>query len=189
MALSKNETDSRFEDSAIGYADILFRIAYARLGNAHDAEDAVQETYLKAFRSISNFRAGTNMKAWLTQILINTIRDAYRRSNHRAEAVDLDEALGDGADVPTFPGPEEILCDDEIDPDLSIALKTMSETLAIPLILREAYEATYEEIANILDIPKGTVMSRLSRARTRLRELLLHLRAVRDSRGADDAVQ
>jgi RNA polymerase sigma-70 factor, ECF subfamily len=192
MALNESEISRHFENSTIGYADLLFRIAYARLGNAQDAEDVVQETYMKAFRSFGDFREGTNIKAWLTQILVNSIRDRYRKHSHMVSTVELDEAMGDGADEPAFPGPEELLCNDETDPELSRALKSMSEKLAIPLVLREAYDASYEEIANVLNVPKGTVMSRLSRARLELRRLLLAQSKVLENlgqiRGSRDAL-
>jgi len=172
MALNHKQFNKHFEDSTLGYAASLFRVAYARVGNAQDAEDIVQETYLKAFRSFSSFRDGTNMKSWLTQILINTVRDRQRKSAHTVSTIGFDEAMGDGSDEPIFAGPEEQLCYDEFDADLAAALRSMSEALAVPLILRAAYDATYEEIASILDVPKGTVMSRLSRAREALRKLL-----------------
>jgi RNA polymerase sigma-70 factor (ECF subfamily) len=98
--------------------------------------------------------------------------------------------MGDGADVPVFPGPEELLSEGEMDAQLCYALKSMSETLAVPLILREAYDASYEEIAKVLDVPKGTVMSRLSRARAALRAFLLSQSERRDnqSRSSRDAL-
>jgi len=173
MSLKENHINRRFEDLTLGYADQLFRVAYARTGNRQDAEDIVQETYLKAFRSFNSFRDGTNMKAWLTQILINTVRDRHRSKAHSFPTMELDEAIGDGFDEPTFAGPEDQLCDQEIDADLANALRSMSEVLAVPLILREAYDASYEEIARILGLPIGTVMSRLSRARSALRKRLL----------------
>lgn len=173
MGLRENEINRRFEDLTLGFADLLFRVAYARTGNRQDAEDIVQETYLKAFRSFSSYRDGTSMKAWLTQILINTARDRHRHNAHAIATVELDEAMGDGADEQAFAGPEDDLCNHEIDAELAGALRSMSEPLAVPLILREAYDASYDEIARILGIPIGTVMSRLSRARSALRKRLL----------------
>ncbi len=171
MVLNQNHHNKHFEDLTIGLADRLFRVAYARVGNVQDAEDVVQETYLKAYRSFESFNEGTNVKSWLMQILINVVRDRHRRIVHRVETVELKD-WENGADEPAFASPEDLMIEDEIDPALSEALQCLSEQLAIPLILREGYDATYDEIAKILDIPIGTVMSRLSRARAALRERL-----------------
>ena len=113
------------------------------------------------------------MNNWLAQILINITRDHYRKVSRTVATVELGEDFGDGADSPVFMSPEEQICRDEIDPELTTALMSMSEVLVRPLLLREIYDATYEEIAEILAVPKGTVMSRLFRARTALRNRLL----------------
>ncbi|MBS1956972.1 MAG: sigma-70 family RNA polymerase sigma factor [Cyanobacteria bacterium SZAS-4] len=171
MGLNQNHHTEHFEDLTIGFADRLFRVAFARAGNVQDAEDIVQETYLKAYRSFESFREGTNVKSWLMQILINVVRDRHRRTMHRIETVELKD-WENGVDEPAFASPEDLMIEDEVDPALSEALQCLSEQLAIPLILREGYDATYDEISKILDIPIGTVMSRLSRARAALRERL-----------------
>jgi RNA polymerase sigma-70 factor (ECF subfamily) len=172
MKQNSKSDHQEFEDSTFCFLEQLFRLAYARVGNTQDAEDLLQETYLKAYRSFSTLRKQTRIKSWLTQILINTISD-YRRKEMRAlTTIDID-AMPD--DVPVSYsqiGPEEQLCRDEIDPALVRALKAIPESFLIPLLLREIQEATYEEIAHVLDIPKGTVMSRLSRARALLRKNL-----------------
>jgi len=173
MHLNENQLNRDFENLTIGYVEQLFRLAYARVGNIQDAEDIVQETYLKAYKSFSTFRSGTRIQNWLAQILINLTRDHYRKVSRSPATVELDEDFGDGADAPAFMSPEEQLCRDEIDPQLSTALMSMSEVLVRPLLLREIYDATYEEIAEILVVPKGTVMSRLARARAALRNRLL----------------
>lgn len=171
MVLNQNHHTKHFEDLTIGFADRLFRVAYARVGNVQDAEDIVQETYLKAYRAFDSFNEGTNVKGWLMQILINVVRDRHRMATHRVETVELKD-WQEWANEPVFAGPEDTMTDNEIDPALAEALKCLSEQLAVPLILREGYDATYEEIARIMDIPIGTVMSRLSRARAALRERL-----------------
>jgi RNA polymerase sigma-70 factor (ECF subfamily) len=173
MALNHNHLNRRFEDLTIGYVEPLYRLAYARVGNIQDAEDIVQETYLRAYRSFENFRDGTSMKNWLAKILINIVRDQYRKNSRHPATVELNESLGEDFEEPVFSSPEDQLVKDEIDPELSQALRSMSEALATPLIMREIYDASYEEIASALDLPIGTVMSRLSRARTALRKKLL----------------
>ncbi|MBX9571436.1 MAG: sigma-70 family RNA polymerase sigma factor [Candidatus Obscuribacterales bacterium] len=157
-----------FEEMTFCYMKQLFRLAVARVGNSSDAEDIVQETYLKAFHAFGSFKEQSHVKTWLTRILINTANDHFRKIGRMVPIVNIEEEI----EVKSVPGPEEQLCNKEIDSDLLRALKTLAEPFLTPLILKDVYEASYEEIAQILDIPKGTVMSRLSRARAKLRENL-----------------
>lgn len=145
-------------------------MAYARLSSAEDAEDVVQETYLKAFRAFDSFKEGTNSKAWLVRILVNTIRDHIRKDSRREHMVSLDEAVHTVAS--STPDPEEQFCRGELDPELQSALQSLPEAFLTPFLLRELQELSYQEIANTLGIPIGTVMSRLSRAREMLRKAL-----------------
>lgn len=170
----RNYQNRQFEELTFGYLDQLFRNAYARLGNRHDAEDIVQETYLKAYRAFGTFKNGTSVKNWLTQILVNNVRDHFRKASRTVQTVDIAEGLGEITEEPVQIGPEQEICDGEIDPSLASALRSMPDTCLAPLLLREIHEASYHEIATILDIPMGTVMSRLSRARALLRKKLLN---------------
>ncbi|MBI4532686.1 MAG: sigma-70 family RNA polymerase sigma factor [Candidatus Melainabacteria bacterium] len=160
----------RFKELTYGYFHSLYRMAYARLANVEDAEDVVQETYFKAFRSFDTFRDGTNYKAWLIQILINTVRDHIRKEGRTLPAIPLDETIH--AASQQFPSPEEELSANELDPQLLAALKSLPETFVTPLLLRELNLLSYQEIADTLNIPIGTVMSRLSRSRDLLRKRL-----------------
>src|SRR4051812_6959243 len=108
MVLNQNHHTKHFEDLTIGFADRLFRVAYARVGNVQDAEDIVQETYLKAYRSFESFSEGTNIKSWLMQILINVLRDRHRMATHRIQTVELKD-WGEQVDEPVFASPEDIL--------------------------------------------------------------------------------
>lgn len=146
-------------------------MAYARLSNAEDTEDVLQETYLKAFRAFDSFKEGSNAKSWLIQILLNTIRDHIRKENRNLTAVLLDE----NAQVLNqhSPSPEQLLCKNEFDSPLLEALQSLPEAFLTPLLLREIQSFSYQEIASTLDIPIGTVMSRLSRGRDLLRKKLI----------------
>ncbi|PZM84458.1 MAG: RNA polymerase sigma factor RpoE [Candidatus Melainabacteria bacterium] len=174
MISSKPLTDANFEELALSHSEPLFRLAFARVGNAHDAEDILQETFIKAYRNFKDFRYEASFKNWLSKILINTIRDHFRKSGRSVETVEWDDAI-ELDETLTEPGPEHVLCDCEVHPELMTALSTLPEQLQVPLLLREIDEASYEEIAQILDVPKGTVMSRLFRARALLRKKLCNL--------------
>lgn len=169
----KNEgVRPELEETAFKHIDQLFRLAYARVGNVEDAEDIVQETYVKAFRAYASYRHEASLLTWLTQILVNIVHDHFRKTTRvvpTVDVADMDEWLLE----PAAQGPEELLCNNELDSVLTLALRSMSETLVIPLLLREIHDASYEEIAQILEVPIGTVMSRLSRARSSLRKKLL----------------
>lgn len=169
-----NKHKRRFKELAYPQYERLYRLAYARLGHQQDAEDIVQETYLKAFNAFNTFKDGTNIEAWLTQILINTIRDYVRKVTRMPLASPLDELTLNSslAIEDKRPGPEEQLCASEIDPELMQALQSLPESFLSVFLLREIEGATYQEIAKILDIPAGTVMSRLSRSRELLRTKL-----------------
>jgi RNA polymerase sigma-70 factor (ECF subfamily) len=160
-----------FQASTYPYLESLYRLAYARTGNAQDAEDMLQETYLKAFRAFPSLKDPTRVKSWLTQIMLRTIQDYRKREARMVPVVRMTDI--DEANLPASgQTPEERLCHQEIDADLVKALQAVPEIFLTPLLLREVYDASYEEISQILDIPKGTVMSRLSRARGMLRKSL-----------------
>lgn len=159
----------KFQDLTFGSMERLYKFAYARLGSQEDAEDIVQETYLKAYRSFSTFKPGANVQTWLNQILINTLNDHFRRCARTVPTSTLD----DSEDICEQQiGPEQQLCEEELDPVLLTALRNLPESLFNTLLLRELGGASYEEIAAVAQIPVGTVMSRLFRARKMLREQL-----------------
>lgn len=152
-----------------GYVDQLYKLAYSRVLNRQDAEDIVQETYLKAYRSYQTADSDCGVKNWMTRILINTVHDHFRKSARTVPTVDGHEIVEEASAGSTI-SPEEQLCNQEIDPKLLGALKLIPDTYLVPLLLREIHDASYDEIANVLDVPKGTVMSRLSRGRALLRK-------------------
>jgi RNA polymerase sigma-70 factor (ECF subfamily) len=172
MNQRKQPFDIQFEPSTFCYMEQLFRLAYSRVGNSEDAEDIVQETYLKAFRAFDTVRHPSRIKSWLTHILLNTIHDHRRKGRRMIIAEDIDDIGEDTICHLNQASPEEQLCRDEIDPNLCRALQTVPDKFLIPLLLREIHEESYDAIAQTLDIPIGTVMSRLFRARTLLRKAL-----------------
>jgi len=157
----------------------LFRLAYWRMSNTQDAEDVVQETYLRAYRSFHTFAPETNIKAWMTKILLNVINDSLRKRTKYNEVIDREygqEMLDTIADRSTAAeNPEVKLSACEIRPDLMAALQRLPAALLHPLLLRELEDFSYEQIAALLDIPVGTVMSRLFRARRIVRDQLNEL--------------
>jgi RNA polymerase sigma-70 factor (ECF subfamily) len=143
--------------------------------NRADAEDLVQDTYVKAFRHSGQFKRGTNLRAWLYTILHNTWRNRRRDASREAVDVDSDQveqlaASGPGhEDVET---PERILMRSTLDADLQAALDSLPDAFRNAVWLRDVEEFTYAEIAEMLNVPIGTVMSRISRGRRMLYEKL-----------------
>jgi RNA polymerase sigma-70 factor (ECF subfamily) len=171
-----------FEAEALASLDSLFRAARRLTRSAADAEDLVQETYLKAFRAADQFEPGTNLRAWLFTILHNSARNRLR--DHAREAVTADsEAVERAAEMPHGgPGaglpetPETLLLRDTLAPELQAAIDELPEQFRQAVWLRDVEEFSYAEIATMLSIPVGTVMSRISRGRHLLFDRLKALR-------------
>ena len=160
-----------FEAEALGYLNSLYGAALRLTRNAADAEDLVQDTYVKAFRSAKQFKAGTNLKAWLFTILYNTFRNQRRDSGRDPVDVDSDR-VELAAPVDPGAGPEARLLRDALDPDLQAALDGLPEAFREAVWARDVDEFSYAEIAEMLGVPAGTVMSRISRGRRMLYERL-----------------
>jgi RNA polymerase sigma-70 factor (ECF subfamily) len=172
----------------------LFRLAYWRLANAQDAEDVVQEAYLRAFRSFHTFQPGTNLKGWMTRILLNVINDTLKKRLRQPDLLagedEFDELVSLQDHSATSRDPEVQLIEKEIHPELLEALQRLPTSLLHPLLLRELEDMSYAEIAVILDIPAGTVMSRLFRARRVVRDQLKNnLNKIVNSEVADHEMQ
>ena len=158
---------SAFESAALEHLDSLYGTALRLTRNEADAQDLVQDTYVKAFRARRQFTAGTNLKAWLFTILHNTFRN--RRRDIGRDPVEIDSDRVDLA-APADPAgtPEEHLLRDAMGPDLQAALDALPEAFREAVWLRDVEEFPYAEIAEMLGIPLGTVMSRISRGRRML---------------------
>ena len=158
---------SVFETAALEHLDSLYGTALRLTRNEADAQDLVQDTYVKAFRARRQFKAGTNLKAWLFTILHNTFRN--RRRDIGRDPVEIDSDRIDAA-APADPAvsPEEQLLREVMGPELQAALDTLPEAFREAVWLRDVEEFPYAEIAEMLGIPVGTVMSRISRGRRML---------------------
>src|SRR3954451_19561097 len=168
-----------FEAEALASLDSLYRAALRLTRVPADAEDLVQETYLKAFRSADTFEPGTNLRAWLFTILHNTARNRARDRARDTVAVDS-EAVERAADVPPSGGPAEtpepLLLRQTLAPELQAAIDGLPDAFREAVWLRDVEEFSYAEIARMLSIPVGTVMSRISRGRHLLFDKLKALR-------------
>jgi RNA polymerase sigma-70 factor (ECF subfamily) len=169
-----------FADQAMQYAPQLYSAAMRMTRNRADAEDLVQEAFLKGFRSFHTFKEGTNLRAWLFRILTNTYINKYRKKQRSFDESDL----GDIEDLylykrmGTFDDPsigrsaEESLMEMLPDDEVKQALENLPENFRMPVILADVQGFAYKEIAEILEIPIGTVMSRLHRGRKQMQKAL-----------------
>jgi RNA polymerase sigma-70 factor (ECF subfamily) len=157
-----------FEQEALALVDRLYAAALRLTRNEADAQDLVQDTYLRAFRSSGQFEAGTNLRGWMFTILHNAFLNQRRdrgRSPIDADSEAVEQARDDrltGAD------PEQRLLRETLDADLQAALDSLPATYREAVWLRDVEQFSYEEIAEILGVPIGTVMSRISRGRRAL---------------------
>src|SRR6476659_5561737 len=158
----------------------LYSAAMRMTRNPADAEDLVQETYLKAYRGFGSFQEGTNLKAWLYRILTNTFINSYRAKKRRPEQTELDEVedlylsrrLGGLEAAQASRSAEEEVLDHFTDDQVKQALESLPEAFRMAVLLADVEGFSYKEIAEILDIPIGTVMSRLHRGRKALQKRL-----------------
>lgn len=164
-----------FRAEVLTFVEPLFGTALRLTRNRADAEDLVQDTLVKAFRFADRFESGTNLRAWLYTILHNTWRNRRRDAARGNVDVDSDrvEAAAASSDGPTASDtPERILIRSTLDADLQAALDALPEAFREAVWLRDVEEFSYAEIAKMLDVPMGTVMSRISRGRRLLFERL-----------------
>jgi RNA polymerase sigma-70 factor, ECF subfamily len=161
-----------FEREAVPHMDSLYNFALKMTGDSDDANDLIQETYLKAFRFFDKFEKGTNCKAWLFRIMKNTYINTYRKSAKEPDKVDYEDVENfyenikasntDSAHL------EKDIYDNLLDDELSAAITSLPEDFRTVVILADIEGYTYEEIADFIDVPVGTVRSRLHRARKML---------------------
>jgi RNA polymerase sigma-70 factor, ECF subfamily len=171
---SESEAQSRdaFAEEALSHIDGLYGAALRLTGRAADAEDLVQDTYLKAFRFQDRFERGTNLKAWLFTILHNTWRNARRANARDPVAVDSEAVERAPAATRASDSPEARLSQQMLDADLRAALDALPDIFRQAVWLRDVEDFSYAEIATMVGVPIGTVMSRISRGRRLLHERL-----------------
>ena len=160
-----------FERDAMQYTRQLYSAAMRMPRNPADAEDLVQETYLKAYRAYHTFQAGTNLKAWLYRILTNTYINKYRKESRRPSEVDLGSVedlylyrrIGSEESAEAARTTEDRVLDGLVESDIKAAVESLPENFRLPVLLADLEGFAYKEIGEILNIPVGTVMSRLHR--------------------------
>ena len=164
---------SHLHDDALQHVDSLYGAAMRLTRNPADAEDLVQETYVKAFRFSGQFERGTNLKAWLHTILHNTFLNMRRRAGRNPVAVDSEIVERTAEDSGRIENPEQLLMRATLSVDLQHAIDLLPEVFRQAVWLRDVEEFSYAEIAEMLSIARGTVMSRISRGRRMLYEKLV----------------
>ena len=174
---SASDRNTRFERDAIVFMDQLYAAALRYTKNPEDARDLVQDTYLKAFNSFHQFEEGTNLRAWLYRVLTTTFINSYRKDQRRPQLAageledwQLDEAQSHTSDLGKSAEAEAL--ENLPDSDIKRALQEIPEEFRIAVYLADVEGFSYKEIADIVDVPAGTVMSRLHRGRKLLREKL-----------------
>lgn len=177
--LTKEEVRKQedFEEEIIPHLDAVYNFALRLTTDPNDAEDLVQDTIVKAYRFFSSYEKGTNAKAWLFRILKNSYINNYRKKSKQPNQVDYDEVAtfyetirAERTDTSDL---EDRMFRDLIDDDISNALEELPEDFRTVVLLCDVEGFTYEEIANMLDVPIGTIRSRLHRGRNLLKDRLM----------------
>ncbi len=168
--------DLLFERELLPHIDALTTFAYHLTYNEEDAKDLVQETFLKAYRAIDSYVEGTNAKAWLFKILKNAYINQYRKKSRRPAKVDFEEFIGyqdqDESSIAEYQDLREEIFENLLGDEVTVAINALPIDFRTVILLCDVEGFTYEEISKIIDIPIGTVRSRLHRARNMLKEKL-----------------
>jgi len=159
---------SAFEDVVRKYQDRVYNLCRYMIQDAHDAQDAAQDVFLKAYRNLKTFKPDASLYTWLYRIAVNTCLDYKKKS--RPEQAEDESVIDDLTS--TEPSPEQRYQSKEIGQAIQLALQKLPESLRAAIVLKEIEDLSYEEIAEVLHTSIGTVKSRVSRAREELRRLL-----------------
>jgi RNA polymerase sigma-70 factor, ECF subfamily len=178
---------AQFSDLAMEYMPALYTAALRMTRNPADAEDLVQETYLKAYRAFASFELGTNLKAWLYRILTNTYINNYRAAKRRPEVTDVEDVedlylykrMSGPGGIRAGRSAEDEALDTFTDDVVKTALEELPEAFRIAVLLADVEGFSYKEISEITDVPIGTVMSRIHRGRRALQKTLFDTAAAR----------
>lgn len=176
-ALLRSDLSARFERDALPFLDALYSAALRMTKNPENAEDLVQETYAKAFASFHQFTEGTNLRAWLYRILTTTFINIYRKEQRQPQIADGELEEWQIAEAATHTSDQgksaEVEALEQLpDSDIKNALQELPEEFRLAVYFADVEGFSYKEVAEILNIPPGTVMSRLHRGRKLLRESL-----------------
>ena len=177
------------------YSAKLYKVAYALLGSRQDAEEVVQDTFLRAYRALGAFRGESSLETWLHRIALNLARNKYQWNHRRGGGLNVSLTAGDGADGDTGTENEQDVPDRRMEPDLVLeqdeigtnimkALNRLPDNLRETMLLRHVNDMPYELIAQKLDCKVGTVKSRLSRGREMLRDYLASVGILPSAGGA-----
>ena len=167
----------RFEDEALPHLDALYSMAIRLARNPDDANDLLQETVLRAYRFFHQFESGTNCRAWMLTILFNNFRNGYRKSSREQPSSTSEEferkVESESLRVdPAGSNPEALLSGQGMEGEVETALAGLPAEFRDAILLVDVEELSYQEVSGVLDIPIGTVKSRVSRGRAILREAL-----------------
>ena len=181
---SAAERKKRFERDALQYMNQLYAAAMRYTKNPEDAQDLVQDTYAKAYTSFHQFEPGTNLKAWLYRVLTTTFINTYRKDQRRPQTSDSeleDWQIAEASSHTSDQGKstEDVVLENLPDSDIKNALAEIPEEFRMAVFLADVEGFSYKEIAEIVGVPAGTVMSRLHRGRKQLREKLTDYARVR----------
>jgi RNA polymerase sigma-70 factor (ECF subfamily) len=169
-----------FTNDAMQYAPQLFSTALRMTRNKADAEDLVQETFLKGWRAFDSYQQGTNLRAWLFRIMTNTFINKYNSQQRRPQETELDEVeelflfrrMGAFDQSKMSQSAEDQMLELFTDDEVKNAIEELPETFRIPVLLSDVEGFSYKEIAEMLEVPIGTVMSRLHRGRKAMQKML-----------------
>ncbi|MEY3656968.1 MAG: polymerase subfamily sigma factor [Actinomycetota bacterium] len=169
-----------FTNDAMQYAPQLFATALRMTRNRADAEDLVQETFLKGWRAFESYQEGTNLRAWLFRIMTNTFINKYNAQQRRPQESELDEVeelflfrrMGAFDQSKMSQSAEDQMLELFTDDEVKNAIEELPETFRIPVLLSDVEGFSYKEIAEMLEVPIGTVMSRLHRGRKAMQKML-----------------
>ena len=179
----RNGDSAAFDVLIEMYSAKLYKVAYALLGSRQDAEEVVQDTFLRAYRALHAFRGESSLETWLHRIVLNLARNKYHWNHRRGDGVNVSLTAGDDSDGDSGTDNEQDVPDRRLEPDLILeqneigtnimkALNRLPDNLRETMLLRHVNDMPYEQIAQKLDCKVGTVKSRLSRGREMLRDYL-----------------
>jgi RNA polymerase sigma-70 factor (ECF subfamily) len=169
-----------FTNDAMQYAPQLFATALRMTRNRADAEDLVQETFLKGWRAFDSYQQGTNLRAWLFRIMTNTFINKYNSQQRRPQETELDDVeelflfrrMGAFDQSKMNQSAEDQMLELFTDDEVKNAIESLPETFRIPVLLSDVEGFSYKEIAEMIEVPIGTVMSRLHRGRKAMQKML-----------------
>ncbi len=173
LAMARQGDTAAFERLVTPHEGMVWRVCWQLMSQTEDAQDAMQETMLRAWRSLGGYRGEASFSTWLYRVAVSCCLDALRRRKPQQQRESVEELSERGFDVPDGgPGPQEALEKGEQKEALRRAMKQLPEEQRVPLVLFAVEGRPYEEIASLTGVSVGTVKSRISRGREKLKEIL-----------------